>query len=531
MNATMVCIALLGPLLLVLGALAPARLGPPLATRAVFSAAAALASAIAVATAVAVTGTIGSGLAGGPLLGLSIQVDVLSAILLVLVSFIGLIVVRYSRNYMDGDPGQARFTRWLLLALASVLALLLAGHMVLFVLAWIATSLCLNKLLLFYPERRAAVLAARKKYVASRLADVMLITACVLLYNVFGTLDIAAITASAEQMAATSQVPFAVTTAGILIVLTALLKSAQLPLHGWLIEVMETPTPVSALLHAGIINAGGYLVLRFADVLVLAPSATELLAVIGGATALFASLVMLTQTSVKSSLAWSTIAQMGFMLLQCGLGAYTAALLHIVAHSLYKAHAFLSSGSVVALTRASWQPAPNGAPRPLPLALLLLATTAATCGIGFLFGAGLFNSPGKIVLAGILTMSVAWLMANAVAASANLLVISQSAAVASLVAVAYFALQAAMEAVTSGSLPPGQPLRGGLDLFVAILVVVSFGGVLVLQSQMSRRPDDPFWRAVYVHLASGFYLNTLANRMVLSMWRRERPAKASAKAP
>ena len=112
-----------------------------------------------------------------------------------------------------------------------------------------------------------------------------------------------------------------------------------------------------ALLHAGLINAGGFLVLRFADVMAPSASAGMLLLVIGGVTALFGSIVMLTQTSIKVSLAYSTIGQMGFMLFQCGLGAYPIALLHIVAHSLYKAHAFLSSGSVVDLARASWVPA------------------------------------------------------------------------------------------------------------------------------------------------------------------------------
>ena len=136
--------------------------------------------------------------------------------------------------------------------------------------------------------------------------------------------------------------------AAALLAIAALLKSAQFPTHGWLTEVMETPTPVSALLHAGVVNAGGFLLIRFADVMLQAPVVLAVLVMVGGFTALFGSLVMLTQSAVKTSLAWSTVAQMGFMILQCGLALFPIALLHIVAHSLYKAHAFLASGSAIA---------------------------------------------------------------------------------------------------------------------------------------------------------------------------------------
>jgi NAD(P)H-quinone oxidoreductase subunit 5 len=127
---------------------------------------------------------------------------------------------------------------------------------------------------------------------------------------------------------------------------------------------METPTPVSALLHAGVINAGGFLLIRFADVMLLSPGVLAVLVMLGGFTALFGGLVMLTQSAVKTSLAWSTVAQMGFMILQCGLALFPLALLHIVAHSLYKAHAFLASGAggdgVAAIRRPGPVAIPNG---------------------------------------------------------------------------------------------------------------------------------------------------------------------------
>ena len=125
---------------------------------------------------------------------------------------------------------------------------------------------------------------------------------------------------------------------------------------------METPTPVSALLHAGVINAGGFLLIRFADVMLLAPGVLAVLVMIGGFTALFGGLVMLTQPAVKTSLAWSTVAQMGFMILECGLALFPLALLHIVAHSLYKAHSFLASGGAVESVAAIRRPGPVAVP-------------------------------------------------------------------------------------------------------------------------------------------------------------------------
>lgn len=248
--------------------------------------------------------------------GLSIRLDAVSVVMFLLVSFIGWVVVRYAATYLDGEARQGAFTGWLCMTLASMLLLVLSGNLVQLILAWVATSLFLHQLLLFYPDRIAARRAAAKKFVTARLGDVALICAAVLLTLAYGTTDIAAILSAAR---AGSGGVLAITAAGFLAA-AALLKSAQFPMHGWLTEVMETPTPVSALLHAGVINAGGFLLIRFADVMLLAPGVLAVLVMIGGFTALFGGLVMLTQPTVKTSLAWSTVAQMGFMILECGLG-------------------------------------------------------------------------------------------------------------------------------------------------------------------------------------------------------------------
>ena len=252
-----------------------------------------LAAAGGALAAVLAAGAATSPTLGAAGLGASIHVDALSGVLCGLIAFIGLIVVAYSRNYLAGDPGQERFIGQLCLALCLLQGLVLSGNLAQLVVCWIAASLCVNRLLLFRPERQAAVLAARKRFLVARLADAALIAAAVLLWRTAGSGDISAVLAAAKQA---TGAPWGLV--AVLLTLAAIFSAAQLPFHGWILEVMETPTPVSALLHAGVVNAGGFLVLRFADVVGAHPAALGLLIVIGAASAVFGSLVMLTQTSV-----------------------------------------------------------------------------------------------------------------------------------------------------------------------------------------------------------------------------------------
>lgn len=522
MSTHLLWLLALGPLLLAGVGLTPSAV----ANRAPQRVGAYAFSAALVALVIAVVGGVGFfvvgpahtdtlGLAG---IGAALYFDALTAIMFVLVSFVGVIVIRYSRNYLDGDPGQGRFTKWLCLTLAAVLLLIISGNLLQFALAWIATSVGLHKLLLFYPERPSAVLAARKKFLASRVGDICLIAAMGLLYQVCGSLDYAVLFSSAEAMRAAGVVPGAIHAAAALLVVAALVKSAQFPLHGWLTEVMETPTPVSALLHAGVINAGGFLVLRFASVISLSTPSLEVLVIVGGLTALFGSVVMLTQTSIKVSLAYSTIAQMGFMMLQCGLGAYSAALLHIVAHSLYKAHAFLSSGSVIDLARASWSPSPGGEPHPARMAMVVGLVLAVTLAIGTLFGTTITAQPGVFALGAIVMLGLAHFVTQALDERLSLYVVGRTLALAVVVAGAYFGLQFGAEQLLAGSVPPIQALRGPLDLAITALVVLAFAAVTILQSLLPGKAADPRWLGLYVHLSNGLYVNTFANRLVLRLW-------------
>ncbi len=268
--------------------------------------------------------------------------DGLTNVLLLLTTLLFCLVSRYAQRYLQGDPGRPRFAGWLCVTGACVFVLILAQNLLLFALAWSATSLSLHQLLEFYRDRPSALLAARKKFLISRLGDACLLGALILTQRVFGTFNFRQIFAAAEHMSAHGRaaVPSSVTGICVLLSLAALMKSAQFPFHTWLPDTMETPTPVSALMHAGIINAGGILVIRLSPLLTVSRPAMLILTVFGAFTALFASVVSWTQVSVKRCLAFSTVGQMGFMLLECGLGAFHLALLHIVAHSFYKAHAF-----------------------------------------------------------------------------------------------------------------------------------------------------------------------------------------------
>lgn len=272
-----------------------------------------------------------------------LDITPLRATLLLLVSFIAYIVIRYARTNFTSDPDSARFLGWLTLTISAVMLTLVSNHLIIFWLAWVSISLSMHQLLVFYPSRYRAVLAAHKKFIFARLAELCLATAFVLLYSQHNTLLISEIIAyyPVDTLSWQEQ------SAAILLAIVALIKCAQLPLHGWLIQVVESPTPVSALLHAGIINLGGFLMLLFAPLFSQVVAAQWLMLIIAGLTASIASLIMITRISVKVRLAWSTTAQMGLMLVECALGLYELALLHLVAHSCYKANEFLRAGSAV----------------------------------------------------------------------------------------------------------------------------------------------------------------------------------------
>lgn len=336
---------------------------------------------------------------GLPAMGarLGLYPDALAVWMGMMVAFIGWVILRYARDYLAGDPARETFLPWFLTTLACVLLLVFTDHMLVLAGAWIGVSLALHQLLTLYRDRPEARLAAAQKFIASRLGDACVIASVLLLWDHYGTFRLPEMI---DGMAAAGQSSTTLMWASLLLAGAAILKCAQIPFHGWLLRVMEAPTPVSALLHAGIINLGGFLWLRLFPVFDGFTAGHALLLVVGGVTALVAVLTMMTQTSVKHALAWSTISQMGFMLFEIALGAYVLALLHLMAHSLYKAHSFLASGRTVKVSAGSFASGVSGTSN------LLLAILGA--GVASMI---LWVLPdlvqGKSVLAGLLVVAIA----------------------------------------------------------------------------------------------------------------------------
>jgi NAD(P)H-quinone oxidoreductase subunit 5 len=496
---------LLAPLALTLAALAAFR-GPAFRPAARLRLAG-LAAMSALAVAVASLGLLIAQGPGTAPLALA-RLDALSAAMGLLVAFVGWVVVRYAATYLDGEARQGPFMGWLLATLAAALLLVQAGSLPVLVLAWGVAGFGLHRLLLFHAGRPGARRAARKKEVFSRIGDAALLGAALLLGFAHGTVEIGAILEGARSGAA----PVATAGAAGLLAIAALLKSAQFPTHGWLTEVMETPTPVSALLHAGLINAGGFLLIRFADVMLAAPGVLAALALVGGFTALFAGLVMLTQPAVKTALAWSTIAQMGFMILQCGLALFPLALLHIIAHSLYKAHAFLAAGGAVEKVAAIRRPGPVAVPdgRAVGRAFIAALGLYALIGAGFGFAE---KSPQAIALGAILVFGVAYLLAQGFADAAPGPLALRTSLASGAAAIGYFGLQRAAEWLTAGLLPATPP-PGALEWVLMVLAVLGFGLTAYAQATFPLWAQHPAAAGLRVHLSNGLYINALTDRLL-----------------
>lgn len=459
------------------------------------------------------SGPIVSPLLGIGEVGISLRLDALSLVMFWLVTFLGTLLIQFSRNYLDGDPRQKVFFSRLYLTISAVLLMVLSGNLWQFVLTWIGTSLALHALLVFYPERPRAVRAARKKYIIARISDICLIVAAVLIAQAFGTTDLGMIQAAASTTLAAGNTPGGVAIAALLVVIAAALKSAMFPFHGWLLEVMETPTPVSALLHAGLLNAGIFLIVRFGELVFLSTPALIFLIVIGGFTAIFASSAMITQSSVKVSLAYSSTAHMAFMLMLCGFGAHTVAIMHLIAHSLYKAHAFLSSGSAIEYVQNTGAQKLNAVPHPLSLLVNLAVSLAMFLAVATALGVDVTKRPGETAMIAIFMIAVTYLLVKGNTGKASTYVIGRTVLMAVLVTLAFFALELVAAALL-GSTVAVFPTPDTPTLITIILAVVAFGSVTLLSALLPALAQRPTWRALYVHLKHGCYANALFDRFL-----------------
>ena len=289
---------------------------------------------------------------------LSLYVDQLTVLLLFLVTGVSFVVHVYSARYMIGDPRYRRFFAVTTLFTFAMVMLVMSNNLLMTYMLWEIMGICSYLLISHWAQRKAAGAAATKAFLTNAVADVGFGFGVVLTFATYGTLDIQQILTAAPGMAGESINLLGWLGAELLIeantLITLLLftgavgKSAQVPLHVWLPFAMEAPTPVSALIHAAtMVNAGPFLLVRFSPLFVLAPGTMVVIAVVGGITALYGALVSLTQSDIKKLLAYSTISQIGFMIFACGIGAFVAAIFHLLAHGFLKGFLFLSTGNAL----------------------------------------------------------------------------------------------------------------------------------------------------------------------------------------
>jgi NADH-quinone oxidoreductase subunit L len=281
--------------------------------------------------------------------GFDLQIDQLTVVMLLVVTGVGWLIHIYATGYMAHEGGYYRFFSYLNLFMFFMLVLILASNYALLFVGWEGVGLCSYLLIGFYFLRKSAADAGKKAFIVNRIGDFGFMLGMFLLFRTFGTLDFVPMFAKAGPMPADMFGQFGtLTVACLLLFMGATGKSAQLPLYVWLPDAMEGPTPVSALIHAAtMVTAGVYVVARSHVLFTHAPTAMLAVAIVGCATALFAATIGLVQTDIKRVLAYSTVSQLGYMFLACGVGAFSAGIFHLMTHAFFKALLFLAAGSVI----------------------------------------------------------------------------------------------------------------------------------------------------------------------------------------
>jgi NADH-quinone oxidoreductase subunit L len=281
--------------------------------------------------------------------GFDLQIDHLTVVMLLVVTGVGWLIHIYSTGYMAHEGGYYRFFSYLNLFMFFMLILVLAANYVLLFVGWEGVGLSSYLLIGFYFLRKSASDAGKKAFIVNRIGDFGFMLGMFLLFKTFGTLDFVPLFAKAAPLPADAMGHLGMfTVACLLLFMGACGKSAQLPLYVWLPDAMEGPTPVSALIHAAtMVTAGVYVVARSHILFIHAPTAMFVVAIVGCATALFAATIGLVQTDIKRVLAYSTVSQLGYMFLACGVAAFSAGIFHLMTHAFFKALLFLASGSVI----------------------------------------------------------------------------------------------------------------------------------------------------------------------------------------
>ena len=272
----------------------------------------------------------------------------LSAILVPYVAILGLVIRKYSIKYMWDEPGYKRFFILLNFIFSAIYLLVMSNNLIILTIAWQLMSISLYLLITFNAESKSAIKNGGWTMLVHKLADLFFIIAVVLTYKVFGSFELAELSQQWLQMSQAGSIddPM-IYVIGFLFLFAAMMKSAIIPFHHWLPYTSEGPTPVSALMHAGVVNVGGILLNKMAFLLLLTPAVLNVAFVMGLFTAVFASILMLAVSDIKRSLGYSTVGQMGYMIMEVGLGAFSLAIYHLMVHGIFKASLFLESGSLI----------------------------------------------------------------------------------------------------------------------------------------------------------------------------------------
>ena len=495
-----------------------------------------------------------------PLWSFALSIDRLAAVMMVLISGIGTLIHLFSIRYMQSEPGRSRFHALLALAIAALLCMVSSANLLMLFLCWQLLSWLLS-LLAHNHAHPPTVAGAFRTFVTLRIGDVAFLAGTVLAFSLYGTLDFEPLFARAAAMPITlslfwpgSGIEINGTTAvAVLIFIGAMSKSAQFPLHLWVPDSLYAPTPVSALLHAGIINAGGFLLNRLAPLYSLSPAALHLVFAVGLLTALLGASMMLTQNDIKKTLGYSTIGQMGYMIIECGLGAFALAVFHLIAHGLFKATIFLNCGHVIHAARQDPRVPPRDQPAdPIPFSLLTWLTGfAATLFLPLIIllaTHGLFRLPLRNSQGAVIFLFFSW-----VTSSQAILTLYRLRAVASRKVAALMLLMLilvvstyllAANAFTDFLYPaPGQvaadfqaaALPGGLfdGLVAGTALLTVMGWVLIYAKSHGRSIRMPGWIAelqvrLYLLFMNRLYLDALLFRIgrgikTAAQWLRPSP--------
>src|SRR6202521_3069627 len=274
--------------------------------------------------------------------------DQLSLVMLLVVSGVGFLIHIYSVGYMRDDPSYYRFFSYLNLFMFFMLTLVLADNYLVMFIGWEGVGLASYLLIGFWFTKDSAAAAGKKAFIVNRIGDFVFLIALFLMSKHFGSLDFTHVFAAVQPLSPETAGAGTLTAIGLLLMVGAAGKSAQIPLYVWLPDAMEGPTPVSALIHAAtMVTAGVYMVARSSAIFERAPMAMMVVAIIGTLTALFAATIGIAQTDIKKVLAYSTVSQLGYMFMACGVGAFSAGIFHLMTHAFFKGLLFLAAGSVI----------------------------------------------------------------------------------------------------------------------------------------------------------------------------------------